>query len=184
MFVDMSRSNRWAIWVTGTAGAALLVVIGYASLLSGFPVITSPGPLPMFFLGAIASAWAPDMGLTSQSENALWSGVALAVLFVVSWLLLRRHPDLHRRLLTLLFASLASLTILEFVTGGMRLGVKYEGAAYTRAMLVMNVAGIAILLAVCLQLYRRKPWITPGLFHWLVFAWIGWCAVPWLGEVI
>jgi hypothetical protein len=63
-------------------------------------------------------------------------------------------------------------------------GLQYQGGVQVAAMLVLNAAFVAGLVAVSLRNERVPSFASNLAFHALLFAWLGWCAFPWLGELI
>ena len=67
---------------------------------------------------------------------------------------------------------------------GWQYGLKYQGARYTYVVCAINIVWVAALWA----MFIRKLWSVPSfrtnlLLHWALFAWLGWYALPWLGEL-
>jgi hypothetical protein len=139
-----------------------LLVSGVPTVLCPFPAMTVP---PMFLLESRAAVFVPF------------------VLFLV-WnpQLFRGTAKIPRRSYGLLGVATA-LSTYWFVVGW-QYGLKYQGARYTYLVCAINVVWVAALWA----MLTRKLWSTPSfrsnlLLHWALFAWLGWYALPWLGEL-
>jgi len=63
-------------------------------------------------------------------------------------------------------------------------GVAYQGKVHTITMYIFNVIIWASLLAINFRNAKQPSYNSNFAFHWLFFAWLGWVAFPWLGELI
>jgi hypothetical protein len=142
-----------------------LLITGYPTILHPFPVFTV---LPAFYL-ASAHLW--------------MAGATMPVIFFFLWNpgLLRGEARTPKRSYVLLTAT-AFLSVIWFVFGW-KLGLQYQGSTYTRAVCAINVAWIAILAASILFCRKKNFFASNLIFHWLLFAWLGWFAFPYLGEL-
>jgi len=77
---------------------------------------------------------------------------------------------------------LTVLSVLYFI-GGWRYGVKYEGIEYTQNVCFVNVFWVGVLAAEFVLAGARPSFQRNLTVHWLFFAWLGWYAFPWLGEL-
>ena len=142
-----------------------LLITGYPTILHPFPVITV---LPAFYLGS-AHLW--------------MAGAAVPAIFFFLWSPgpSRGETQVPKRSQVLL-AGLALLNVIWFVIGW-KDGLYYQGSTYTHAVCAMNVVWIAILAASIVFCHKKNSFIANLIFHWLLFAWLGWFAFPCLGEL-
>ena len=64
-------------------------------------------------------------------------------------------------------------------------GLQYEGGMYTVVVGSVNIAWLAFLgLAFARTRNGITSFGTSLCLHWMLFAWLGWYAFPWLGELI
>jgi hypothetical protein len=85
-----------------------------------------------------------------------------------------------RSIVLLISAIVLSAVSLIF---GSPYGVKYQSVGYVVGVAVINVTCWA-LLGVLALLARRYPRLGGNLgFHAALFAWLAWCAFPYLGEL-
>lgn len=85
-----------------------------------------------------------------------------------------------RSIVLLIFAVVLSGASLVF---GSRYGVQYQSVSYVVGVSIINVICWALLGLLAL-LARRRPSFGHNLgFHAALFAWLAWCAFPYLGEL-
>jgi hypothetical protein len=142
-----------------------LLITGYPTILHPFPVITV---LPALYLSSVH----------------LWmAGAAVPVIFFFLWNpgLARGETRIPNRSPILLTAA-GFLSIIWFILGW-KLGLQYQGSTYTHAVCAINVVCIAILAASLVFCRKKNSFVSNLIFHWLLFAWLGWFAFPYLGEL-
>jgi hypothetical protein len=153
-------------------GLSLLIPAAMGLLITGYPTILHPFPaitvLPAFFL-ASAHLW--------------MAGTAVPVLIFFLW-----NPGLSHgetqvpKRSQVLLAGAALLNVIWFVIGW-KDGLYYQGSTYTHAVCAINAAWIAILAASIVFCRKKNSFAANLIFHWLLFAWLGWFAFPYLGEL-
>jgi hypothetical protein len=79
-----------------------------------------------------------------------------------------------------LFALAAAFSIYWFFAAW-RYGVEYQGWWHTYLMVGFNVVWIALIGFLCRR--RDVSFARNLLFHWMLFAWLGWYAFPYLGDL-
>jgi hypothetical protein len=158
---------------TISAGLALLVPASIGLFASNVPSILGPFPaltvLPAFLL----------------SGQGMWRvAVAVPTLCFFAW-----HPGLFRgdtkmpKRSYVLLIILILLAIADFVTSW-NWGLQYQGAHYTHVVCAVNIAWVALLALAFARSWKRPPSFAYSLFlHWMLFAWLAWCAFPYLGEL-
>jgi hypothetical protein len=159
--------------VTFAAAATLFVPAWLGIFSSGIP--TMLGPLP-----ALTSL--PALLLANAGIYWIVVGIPSAIFLLWNPQLLRGVAKIPARTF-LLFVLCASLTIFYFV-GSWNFGIQYQGARFTYVMAVVN--GIyAAVIGILFFAYRKgKDSFWKSLtIHWLLFAWLAWCAFPYLGEL-
>jgi hypothetical protein len=62
-------------------------------------------------------------------------------------------------------------------------GIRSQGASYTRLVLALNALWATLLTALGVWGRVLPQFWKSYLFHWLLFAWLGWYAFPFLGEL-
>jgi hypothetical protein len=162
------RSVRTVITLVG--GLALGIPASIGLLLKGTPSLVTPFPfltiIPAFLLGSL-----------------YWLAVLIPSALFFAWnpQFFRAIGKVPRRSLGLL-ALATALTIWWFVDGW-GYGVKYQGLRHTYAMAVLNAAWLVLLWLTLFRASRIQSFRQGLLFHWLLFAWLGWYAFPYLGEL-
>jgi hypothetical protein len=87
-------------------------------------------------------------------------------------------PKRSRNLAMLIFVA----SVLWFMWSG-QVAVQTKGLFYVILMQGFNVL-IASILVLLYRLNRAEPKFgMTYAYHWLMFAWIGWCAFPWMGPI-
>jgi hypothetical protein len=114
----------------------------------------------------------------------MYVAVAVVPFLFCLWcypILLRRNPMLPTRsiILAVMTLFLSALTLVF----GARYGVQYQSRTYVVGVVVINIV-CWILLGVLAYIARRRPSLGRNLaFHAALFAWLAWCAFPYLGEL-
>ena len=159
--------------VTVMAGSAL-VIPGFVGCFSaGVP--THYCPLPLLTI-------VPAFLLSSVHLQSLAAFTPTVFFFAWSAFLFCGRDMVPRRSYVLLIV----LTILSTVdfAGGWHYGLKYQGANYTFWVCAANTAWLLVLGFLFARSWRRPPsFMNNVVVHWLLFAWLGWYAFPWLGEL-
>jgi len=107
--------------------------------------------------------------------------IPMVLFFVWNPQLFRGDARVPRRSYALFVGSVALSAVWFF--GGWKLGLKYEGAHYTYAVCAINLLWIGVLAGMLLEFRKRASYVFNVAFHWMLFAWLGWYAFPYLGEV-
>lgn len=152
------------------SGAALLLPSSIGLLTAGAPTFYCPRPfvtvMPAFLFG---SMWRVS--------------IVVPTLFFFAW-----NPGFFQekrvvpKRTVALFGSLVGLSVVWFVIGW-NFGLQYQGPSYTWTMLAVNVLWIAVLTLLLLHSLKRESFTWNLAIHWLLFAWLAWCAFPYLGEL-
>jgi len=158
----------------GIAAVGVVTLLSWLTLSPGTPQVYAP----LNFLVVI-----PAFLCSGLFGNSYLLAIAFVPAFFCLWCwpVLRGHPTLPMRSLILFFCAVAlSASCLIF---GASYGVKYQSVNYVIGVSGMNVlcwGSIAVLAVVA----RRRPSVGPTLlFHTALFAWLAWCAFPYLGEL-
>jgi hypothetical protein len=111
-----------------------------------------------------------------------WTALVLPSLLFFAWSpgLFRGRVEIPMRSRAL-FAVTGLLTPIWFVIGW-KYGRTYQ-SRFLYLFCAMNVLWLLALWLILAHSRRRASFVCNLLFHWLLFAWLGWCAFPWLGEL-
>ena len=163
--------------LTVVAGLSLLapaVLFGFPSLLSrssmGGISILYPMPAPVFVSMLLG------LGLV---------GLVIPVAAFFAW-----NPGLFRGqaaipIRSYVLLAVATLADAGWFVAGWKLGLSFQGAAYTHSVLAINVAWLALLWAAFLLARNARPSFRRNLLlHWMLFAWLAWSAFPFFGEML
>jgi hypothetical protein len=157
---------------TIVGGIGLLIPASMGLLITGYPTILHPFPaitvLPAFVLASVH----------------LWmAGTIVPIVFFSLWNphLSRGETRVPKRSYVLLTVSVF-LSIIWFVLGW-QFGLQYQGSTYTYWVCAINAGWIAVLAVSILRCQRANSFVSNLIFHWLLFAWLGWFAFPYLGEL-
>jgi hypothetical protein len=113
-----------------------------------------------------------------------WLAAFVPMLLFVLWNpgLFRRNERIPKRSMVLLVV-LTALTCFWFVDGW-SLGLQYQGAEYTHVVCIVNLVWLALLWALLFYARIAAPSFGANLlFHFVLFAWLSWYALPSLGEL-
>jgi len=151
------------------ACAFALLPVAWLGLFTGIPTVLSPFPALTVMFGFFMTARA---------------GIVAPTLLFLLW-----NPSLFRgdgRIPKRSYIFLALLTVFtaSWFVQGWNFGLHYQGPRFTQLMLVMNIAWLLGLWTLFLSAWKRTPSFGFSLtIHWLLFAWLAWCAFPYLGEL-
>jgi hypothetical protein len=81
-----------------------------------------------------------------------------------------------------LLTMLSILSVVYFVSSW-RNGNQYQGREYTVAICAENIAWLVGLWAILYCSSRLCSFKANLFFHAVLFAWLAWCAFPYLGEL-
>jgi hypothetical protein len=159
--------------LTLMAGLALLIPAWFGLFLTGVPTILCPMPMLTTVPAFLLSTW-----------RLQYVAIGLPVLLFFIWRpgFFRGAPQVPSRSYILL-AIVMVLSIIWFISGW-SFGLRYQGAGYTSAVLVVNVGWAAVLLFAFVRTWKKGASFGTSLFvHWMLFAWLTWYAFPYLGEL-
>jgi hypothetical protein len=175
-----SRTNAKLIYgLIFIISALFLWGVAYASVIPyNMPSLFSPGSmtvvLPLLILDDSPHFHSYAMLLATLAipiAFALWS-------FPLLWGQIRIPK--RSKVLTVILILLS----IVHLAGSWSYGVEYQGAIHTLSMYLYNIALWAILFMLARRNSRNSIYTTNFLFHWFLFAWLGWVSFPWLGELI
>jgi hypothetical protein len=153
------------IWVlTLVAGCGLLVPAYVGLLLTGGPTLLCP--------------------LLSSLYGGRWTwAVVVPSLLFFTWNpgLFRGQAQVPKRTLVLL-AAMPLLTAVYFVESW-KYGLEYQGRQHVYAICAINGVWLVTLWMIVAGRAYRTSFRGNLLLHWLLFAWLGWYAFPFLGEL-
>jgi len=160
--------------VAGFSAVGLVVLLSWLTISPGTPQIYAP----LNLLVVIPAFMSSDLFADSY---LLAIGVVPVFFCLWCWPVLRGRTTVPIRSFVLfILAAVLSAAGLIF---GARYGVKYQSVGYVRGVAAINI-GCWVLLGVLALLARRRPSFGHNLgFHAALFAWLAWCAFPYLGEL-
>lgn len=161
-----------------SVGAAIVVVLALLSCLS-----VSPGTpqvyAPLNLVVLVPAFWADEL------VRGAFIYVAVAVVPLCfclwCWSVLGGSVTLPARSVVLLVVAVA-LSAFSLIFGA-HYGIEYQSVGYVVGVATINVI-CWVLLGGLAFLARRRPSFGHNLgFHAALFAWLAWCAFPYLGEL-
>lgn len=174
---DSTTANRRPV-LYFVIGTLLLWAVAYSTISANYPKLYSPYSFAVVI---------PLMSLYEVLGGHLVTFVAATLAIPLSFAawslpLLKGEKRIPKR--TKIAATVLVSLSLVFLALSWSYGVKYQGTTHTVAMYVFNALFWAALLVVGRRNLREPSYGYNFLFHWLLFAWLGWVAFPWLGELI
>ena len=158
----------------GATAVGLVLLLSWLTILPGTPQIYAPLNLLVVIPAFMSSGVFGDRYLLA---------VAVVPVFFCRWCwpVLRGSTTLPIRSVVLLIVTVV-LSAASLIFGA-RYGVEYQSVRYVIAVTAINV-GCWVLLGVLALLARRHPSFVHNFgFHTALFAWLAWCAFPYLGEL-
>jgi len=165
-----------------------LVLPTLAVAISGGLSVNANVPRPWSPFGLLAVIppmllpWPATSPAGAQLAGSITSALTVALAFV-AWSYPRVRTE-HIPRSSLVAFTLLGLADAYWLAGGWSYGVDYQGRMHTLIVVGYNV--FAVLASVGLFLWnRRAPSAVSNLaFHMICFVALGFCAFPWLGELI
>jgi hypothetical protein len=156
-------------YVAGVSAVAIVALLSWLTISPDQPEIYAP----LNLLVMVPAFW---------SSSYIVAVAVVPIFFALwSWPVLRGGSRLPTRSVVLLVVGIIlSAALLLF---GYRYGIQYQSMGYVIGVAVINVVCWALLGALAF-LARRRPSFVHNLgFHAALFAWLAWCAFPYLGEL-
>jgi len=166
-----------APYLTIVVGLVLIPLAWVGCFSNEVPWLICPMPIvtviPAFMLAS------PPL----SSHLPYWLAVLVPTLLFFAW-----NPGLFRGNSRVPTRSWVILVVLSGLTGfyfvrSWRDGTQYQGGEYTIAILIVNILCIVFLWAILYRSWRLASFGANLLFHAALFAWLAWCAFPYLGEL-
>jgi len=157
---------------TAAAGAALALPAYCGLMLDGVPTLRCPLPtltvIPALFLSTGRLTWLAVL-------------VPVGLFFLWNPGLFHGKADIPRRSWILL-SVLTVLTAVYFA-GSWGYGLQYQGKRFTYGICALNAGWLVLLWTIFMWRGNKKSFTNNLILHWLLFAWLGWYAFPYLGEL-
>jgi hypothetical protein len=161
--------------ISRTIAASIVALASLGGMATGIPTVWSP----LNVLGLVPALLVSDiLGAAALALPVIIFGGAFAWWCPSVW---RGQARVPRR--SLVLAVIALLMSGANILFGREYGLEYQGASYVRWVTVISVAcwlllGVLVAAAVRTPSVRRNLW-----FHVALFSWLGWYAVPYMGEL-
>ena len=151
------------------SSAALVFVLSFSAVsdppLLGFTTLPFIGFLISIFLGPIIAAALPALAFL------LWCKP-----------LFEEEPVVPKRSLFMLLGL--SIVSIGYFISGWDYGSRYQGQEYVETMAWVNGGIVAILFVIALLTRLRGSLVLNMAFHLLMFSWVGFGFLPYLGELL
>ena len=124
----------------------------------------------------------PAVALSSLNLQAV--AVLIPTILFFLWnpgLIIRQQSNIPKRTVGLV-GLLSILTTVDFVLEW-KYGLEYQGTGHTIGVCTINALWLAVIWWAVLRAWRRPSFWVNLLSHWVLFAWLGWYAFPYLGEL-
>lgn len=158
-----------------SAAAGIAALAGLAGIVADVPTIWSPlnvlGFVPALFASVIFSS------------AAVLVPAGLLALAFVAWCPDVWHGEAQAPPRTWVLAVTAVVLSMAAVIGGRAYGLKYQGPSYVTAVTAISVLCWLLVGAVLVRAYRAPSPVRNLWAHLILFAWLGWYAFPYLGEL-
>jgi hypothetical protein len=161
------KSSHWTL----AAGFGLILPAYLGLFISGGRLIC---PFPLVTI-------IPFSRLSSAQLS--WLAVLVPTFLFFAWSprLFRGQDKIPKRSIVLL----GVLTVLSgvYFVDSWTYGMHYQGAHFTYGLCLANVGWLLLLWVAFVRGLRKSSFVNNLLAHWLLFAWLGWYAFPYLGEL-
>jgi hypothetical protein len=162
-----------------TKSSALPLSAGFSLLLPAYTGL---------LLAGVSTLLCPLPFLTVTPAFILSSQFSHAAVLIPPLLFFAGNPGLfkgqmqvpNRSLVLLMIAT--AFSVIWFAESW-KYGIEYQGRHYTHAICGLNGIWLAALWIMLASRWHRDSFAGNLLLHWLLFAWLGWYAFPYLGEL-
>ncbi len=159
-------------------GVIILWGISYSTFCASVTKIYSPYSLtvaiPILSLGAVFGGY--------------WIAFVLGSFCVPLVFMLWSLPLLKGQQQIPIRTKIASIALillsLYYLGSSWSYGVAYQGKLHTVAMYLFNIITWVTLMVINFKNAKQPTYNSNFAFHWLLFAWLGWVAFPWFGELL
>ena len=104
-----------------------------------------------------------------------------SVLFIAwNWYLLKGRKKIPIRT-TIAFFLLLALNV-RIISGTWSFSIDYHGIEWTHWVVRVNAISMLAVIACWIYAVKRKTSLSNLVFSWAMFAWLSWCAFPYMGE--
>ena len=156
------------------SAVALITLLSWFTISPGTPHVYAPLNLLVLIPAFVSS------GLFGGGY--LLAVVVVPLFFCLwCWLMPRDHTTLPTRSIVLLILTV-SLSAACLILGA-RFGVEYQSIGYVIGVAIINVVCWIFLGALAWQARHRSSATHNFGFHVALFAWLAWCAFPYMGEL-
>ena len=166
--MSTERDVIWAAWLM-FVGAGGIAVVSFGTAAGGAPTMTAPYSLTVLL---------PYMDGWGTTAYLLWPLVFL----LWSIQLFARVPRIPLRSAAL--GGVAVLCSAAWICVHWEAGVTHQGVRHVVVIAALNLIAAGALGWFMLRSRYRPTFATSYAFHWLLFAWTAWSALPWFGEGI
>ena len=159
----MKAGDQW--WVYG--GSVFLIVVSSMVVLSGYPRVWAPLPLPLVLV-----AW-------------LMIPASLFVTSILYWVVIRLSWN-YGNFPKVVFALVFVLGGLDFlwIVNAWEYGNEYQGSQHTKIVALENILGFGIVLILSLLALKSHSRTLAFAANLGLFTLLSWCAFPYLGELM
>lgn len=160
---------------------ALAIILGLSLVLPAWVGLFSAG-VPTLYCPMPTMTLVPALALSSLKLQT--AAVLIPMIFFFLWnpgLIIREQSNMPKRTVGLV-GLLSMLTTVDFVLEW-KYGLQYRGTEHTIVVYSLNVLWLAVLWWTVIRAWRRPSFWANLLSHWVLFAWLGWYAFPYLGEL-
>lgn len=148
------------------------------TMIANYPKVYSP----YSFSVVIPALLVGELGL-SEFQMYIAAATPTVVLYLIWSIFFVNKSFIVSKPTIVLSAILIVLSVI-FNVSSYQYGIKYQGILHTILMYAYNLGILATLLVV-FKFNKANPSQNNCLgFNILLFSWLGWCAFPWLGELI
>jgi len=158
-----------------TVSVGIVALASLAGVASGIPTVWSPlnllGLIPALFVSGV-------LGGAAIAVPALCFAAAFAWWCQPLW---RGQAVVPTR--SFVLAGAAVVLSAANLVFGWNYGLEYQGARYVRGVTAVSVVCWIVVTIAAVLAVRRPSVKSSAGFHVLLFCWLAWYAIPYLGEL-
>lgn len=159
-------------------GSFVVLIACALTMIANYPKIYSP----YSFAVVIPVLFVSDTGI-NKLLMYVFVAIPTVTLYLI-WSLFFINKTFKISKPTIALSTLLIIASVIFNISSYKYGIEYQGYLHTILMYGYNIIFLAA-LAFIFKSNKINPTLTNCLgFNILLFSWVGWCAFPWLGELI
>lgn len=165
---------RQSAIISLVAGFLLAVPAWLGLFVSGVPTLISPFPI-------ITSL--PALLIAYRIHLSVHLVLIIPVVLFFVWNPRLFSGECKAPMRTVILLGICTVLMFYWFFADWSFAVRYHGGPYVHGVLVINAVWLVILWVIWILGWPNSSFYGNLFWHWALFAWLSWCAFPYLGEL-